>query len=216
MSYIKRKDNQAGYLLLWLIKNVAGCDYEIPKITSFNATTVSEALSNRFSYDRIRKPEIFVEILCHLSCEVNHYCLHIYFIGSEDRCHFNKFVCDILTKITMAEWPGKYRTIGYLLRNSDFLCKNTSDIPKALIASDDPRTKRVGCRLGDAQCEGIASVDNFANARDIPLNDFPFSLTCNEFVKKLNSNVISRVFVNDSIMMGFYRTKYKNQQYLLD
>ncbi|MDR3624397.1 MAG: hypothetical protein P4L16_04570 [Chlamydiales bacterium] len=212
-------DYRSGYYLLWLIKQAAGCSYEMPEVESFTDLTVSEFLTG--SSGTIRSPKKFVEILCFQKWRSDKTLFQEFLTGMA-YSSFIDFAVVLLRCISLEDWPSKaciMVTMFETLTNSSRLI-----IANELAASEDLMTSKVGTHIAKALeassfKEAIphlyalteampsfspASIESifaypFSGFRGVtwPDNDRDFT-KCVNFCK-------NEVFVHGSLMIGVYK-----------
>lgn len=218
-TYLKNKDNKAGYYLLWLIKQITGSNYEIPKKSSFNETSVAEVLSKFIiNSGTLTNAANFIEILnSRYGLDRS---LYREFLDPEACSIFLNFTVEQLKEIPIDKWPNKISLIIDLLEAVTF--ENKLIIGKALASSEDPITSEVGNHLLAAlkACSLKEAVPNFnALTKISPYFDFaqtvfsrPFVPLCHgpflnpPFLKELRFNDVKEVFVFGSIIIGVYNS----------
>ncbi len=223
-AYIREGDNKAGYDLLWLIKEAAGCVYDIPENDSFNHETVTKILSKFIGClmanenELLEDAPIFLEILYHPS-SIGEF-LFERLLDSFSNTLFINFTLRQLKNIPMDQWPDKTRIIRLLLEDKD--CKLT--VARALAASNDPTTSEIGNHLLDAFTANSfnEAIPHFeALEKLVPCFQEMFfeqvfgrhfikfskkDIEDPEFTTRLNFNEMRKVFVQDSLMIGVYET----------
>lgn len=224
-AYTLNNDNQAGYYLLWLIKQAAGCNYEIPEKNSFNNSTVGKVLSQFVANSgSITNGTNFVEILHYRSTRFETSLYHEFL--DRDSCPiFLAFSMEQLQNVPMEKWTRKAYIITNLLEtvNSEYRLS----IAKDLALSKDPITSRVGNHLiGALTARSFReAVPHFSSLEELLPHFNPthveiifnctFSKFCEdraiykkdpEFTKRLRFNGMRKVFVYGSQMIGVYES----------
>ncbi len=215
-------DNRAGYYLLWLIKQAAGCIYEIPKRGDFNDTTVQKVLS-QFLLDSgsLENATHFVEILCYQAGGLSS-SLYQKFLSPESRSVFLNFAIEQLRDVPMDRWPKKAVIITRILET--LTTEGKLAVARALCSSKDPTTSEIGTHslaaltarsLREANphftaLTGLLPHFSGTHAQLIfnrPLVEFLYNKSEKDppFIKRLNFNGARKVFVHGSLMMGVHR-----------
>jgi hypothetical protein len=204
---------KAGYYLLWLIKQAAGCSYEIPTKDSFDDKTVAEVLSQFFTNPSLLNPVNFVEILHYRSSKGEKFFYQEFLDQSSSIAFFNFAACS-LQEIALDRWPNKTVILAELLETLSMQAKLF--VAEALIASEDLATKNIGNLLTAAfKAPSVTeAIPYFYALREqMPhLNfkkvfNFPFVELFSEKLpdapaKRLCFNPQSNVIVQDSLMIG--------------
>jgi len=223
-TYLRGKDNKAGYYLLWLIKQATGAVYEIPEPGSFNHATVANVLSEFFAGSRsLRNTANFIEILHVRDCRLDNF---LYQDFLDQKFLFLRFMIEQLVDMPMDTWPSKAGIIIDLLETVE--SESKLRIAKALSLSQDSTTSGVGNHvLAALQASSLREAVPHLHAlkKLLPgLNDshvhlifdHPSVAFCRdrsmypqdpEFVRRLNFNATKEVFVHGSLMMGVYYTQ---------
>lgn len=224
-AYVNDNNNKAGYYLLWLIKQAAGCDYQIPEKGSFNDTSVAKVLSEFMAGSRsLKNTAHFVEILHFRSSRLDQF-LYQEFLDPSSCSIFLKFTVNQLAKIPMDNWPGKARIITDLLET--VTPESKWAVAKVLSLSQDAKTTAVGKHflaalkarsLREAIPHFYALIELLPNLNSSHIEIIfgrPFVEFRNhksfykdpEFTKRLQFNAMRKVFVHGSLMMGVYDTR---------
>jgi len=114
-AYENKRDNKAGYDLLWLIKNATGCDYTIPEKDSFTMSTVTEVLLRWMANPgTVENCVSFIEILLYQHPSLRAPLYHKLF-DSKSGPFFVDFAFKQLGLIPLKNWPNKVNTIEDLV-----------------------------------------------------------------------------------------------------
>ncbi len=143
-DYIENKNNRSGYYLLWLIKQVAGCSYEIPAQDSFTESTVAGVLSEFIKESgAMTHPTKFLEILNHKKYKESSIAHH--FLDQGSYVIFINFIVGQLQQTPMDVWPNKD---WILLRFLESLTtEGKRSVANAIITSRDSKTATFGKHL---------------------------------------------------------------------
>lgn len=225
-AYIRNGDNKAGYYLLWLVKQAAGCGYEIPEKDSFNNSTVAKVLSQFFADSgSLTNASSFVEILHYRSSRLDE-SLYQGFLDPKSSSIFLNFVARQLQDIPMDKWPSKASIITGLFET--ITPESKLVVAKILVSSKDLTTSKVGNHLLAALTARslreavphfnalVELLPNFNHTHVEIIFGRPFIEFCHdrsiykkdpEFTKRLHFNDMRKVFVHDSLMIGVYDTR---------
>lgn len=227
----QKGENKAGYYLIWLIKNTAGCSFEIPTKASFKSATAAKVLTKFIEENgSVTHVENFIEILHFRSSRFDK--LIYENVLDHNACNiFLNYVIAQLQCIPFDNWPNKGFILTVLLETVSSQSKLI--IAQELAASSDAKTAEVGRNIAAALTargfnEAIAPLNalsellpHFNKYHAQYIFDRPFvgffedfaTQNAPGFVKRLSFNH-GKVFVYDSIMIGVYADK-ENPPYLL-
>ncbi len=219
-TYIKNKDNKAGYYLLWLIKQAAGCSYKMPEKNSFNSFTVHEVLSQFFSEGgTVKSPANVVEILHYQGG--NSQVLYTEILNQTSWNPFLNFMSKVFASMPMEEWPNK---ADIILNSLETLTPEGKQIIlDGLVSSKDEETSKFGIHLIGAKAASLrkaiphfyalAEVSSFNNRYAESVFNHPFIPFCKDkniysnapsFTRQLQFNEMKKVFVHNSLIIGIY------------
>ncbi|MDF2549572.1 MAG: hypothetical protein K0S07_639 [Chlamydiales bacterium] len=223
--YLKEGDLRAGFYLLWLIKEAAGCSYAIPQKSSFTAHTVKQALSDALTnLSAPIDPLRFIEILSYRSCRLGQP-LYVACLGQKGCFHFIQFALQHLqTTSSIDQWPGKAGIISNLLEN--LTADGRATMAKALALSSDSKTAEIGDHLGkalEATSLNEALPHFYALKERLPNFNEAYVATifgqvfkefcCDRSIHKTDPDFVRRlhfdspeVFVHGSLMIGVYKS----------
>ncbi|PIS01589.1 MAG: hypothetical protein COT84_01580 [Chlamydiae bacterium CG10_big_fil_rev_8_21_14_0_10_35_9] len=224
LAYLRDKDIKAGYYMLWLIKHASGCDLKIPPKESFQDSTAIEVLSDFISSQdfTVKSPTNYIELLQFRSSRITPP-LNVGFLDQKSTKKFLEYAVAQLQSIPMANWPNKARII------TDLLETITTDSKKAaataLQSSSDRQTAEVGNHILSAlqaatlkeaiphfyALDELLSNFNYTHAEVIFGRPFPqfrhdkmIFKNDPDFIRRLNFNEMSKVFVFGDLMLGAY------------
>jgi hypothetical protein len=221
-AYLKNDDNRAGYYILWLIKKVSGISYEIPSRKSFKKSTLAEVLSKFLERESITimYPINFVEIVNFQSRPNPVLCRQI--LDKNALSNFMNIVTQVLSDVPIDRWSDNARIITNLLESST--PESRVGIAKLLVSNPDQKTSEVGNHLLSAlnatsYTEAIPHLNILSGQLSIfdeyripKIFHVPFMKlhsdrirTHPSFVRRLGFNVIKKVFVYSSLIIGPYR-----------
>lgn len=229
-AYIREGDKKAGYYLLWLIKHISGCNFEIPSKETFDKSIVKVVLS-KFIFSKfitltypIKYPNNFIELL-HFKSSRFHSPIYQSLLMPECHSIFLNYTLSQLHSVSMAAWPNKRQLIIELL-------ETTIDISKAVIAqvlksSSDPQTAEVGQLILSVLISKSlrAAIPHFYRLQELLPNfdracveiifgrpfvafqqDRTFFRSDPEFTKRLQFNGMRKVFISGDLMIGVYNS----------
>lgn len=223
----KKYHTKAGMYLLWIIKRVGRCSYEIPPIKEENDEfNVSLFLSRTLESGtcRVGNPKEFLGVMSFRNGRLDTP-VYMRFLSTEARNAFLGFMASNLKNIPLEEWKRKPKIITDLLEMS-FI--NNTALAKVLSESTDEWTSKIGnCihSISTARCMTDAITFIYELKRLMPheMNPFfpqyafgyPFPsfrddnriFKDNEFARRLEFNQHRHVFVSGNIMAGVYNAQ---------
>ncbi len=226
-AYRKEKNNTAGYNLLWLLKQVGGCDYEIPAKASFDSTTVAKLLSHFINNSGfLKNPINFIEIMHYRKNRLSAF-LYQKVLDQQAYPIFLNFSVEQLSSIPIERWPHKIPILINLFETFNFDSKLT--MAKVLASSQDEKTAKIGHHVGAAL--SAASIretilhfnslveliphlneTHFRVIFECPWLEFCYDNSIDykkdpDFTKRLHFNKLRKVFVEQGLMIGIYETR---------
>lgn len=226
MQAYKEGDNDSGYYLLWIIKKVTGCEYQIPEKKSFTSSSVSKALDNQIASIHLNESSIediqkLIELL-NFKPSVFHEPIYRKFLSPHVHDAFLTIIVKQLKNIAIDRWPNKAE---FLIDFLEGLTPQRRSLAVLDIASSiDPATAEIGkhflavLKAGSFK-ESIPHFNSLINLvptldskRIQKIFDQPFPGFCIDniyykdldFVKRLSFN--DKVFVYDSLIIGVYKS----------
>ncbi|MEC7838592.1 MAG: hypothetical protein VX777_00980 [Chlamydiota bacterium] len=232
--YIQNNDKKAGYYLLWLIKHLAECDFEIPSQEDFNEISTRQVLTNFLSSGNssLKHPANFLELL-HFKESQSDSAMYLDFLEDDLRSTFLDTTISTLRIIPLKNWPRKGELIACLLET--FTSDSIESLAKDLENSFDLTTAKIGHHILKAlkAPSMTAAIPHFIVLTELlpKLNhsrlemifDKPFisfrestTYTKNdpEFTRRLRFNTMRETFVRDDLIMGIYeeRTRFQGEK----
>jgi predicted Zn-ribbon and HTH transcriptional regulator len=199
-AYLKNGDDKAGYYLLCLIKQTAGCVYDIPRKDSFNDSTAAKVLSLYFIDDGlVADTQRFLEILYHRNSRSDAF-LYQELLDSESRSILLDFTVEHLQNIPrQGQWPNKGRVITDLLEI--ITPKKRVKLAEILSSNTDPFTSQVGSHL-------LASLTAFSHVKALT---HLYSLI--ELLPHLNHTHVEKIFGRRFILFCLNNQVYRDYPY---
>jgi hypothetical protein len=226
-SYLKG-NHQAGYYLLWIIKQTGGCSFNIPAKESFTHSTVAEVFSQFFAdQGTLDNTPHFINILLHSQTSVDE-TLYRNLFPERLYPHLLGFATAQLAKIPMGVWPRKGKVIlDRLERMPD---KNKLSLATTLMTSQDPLTQQAGKHIRDVLTSrslntgiphlyGLQQIfPDFGDHCSQRIFKLPFRPFRNifgpiddpAFTRRLSFNCGKNVFVHHSLMIGLNKKSAYN------
>jgi len=114
-EYLQYNNNKAGYYLLWLIKNVAGCSFDLPKQGDVNDSTVGKVLSPFLCSDKrnIASDVKFLEMVVEKATPQPPFFLQFLDFPSINALFSLAMKC--FQEISLDQWPNKVMLIESFL-----------------------------------------------------------------------------------------------------
>lgn len=225
-AYARQKDNRAGFYFLWLLKQAAGCHYDIPEAADFNHETVSKVLNQFIKNDgSLKISSKFVEILLGRGSRLDAF-IYQQFLDAEALPIFLNFAVNVLNWVPMHRWKGKGGAITDLLETLSPRSKES--LATMLISSDDHETRIVGEHLHAALTATSLTqaiphfyalkeqIKGFNESHIQIIFGRPFEDFCHDrsifktdpnCTKRLHFNGKRRVYVQGTLMMGVFEPR---------
>ncbi len=217
-------DPRAGYYLLWLIKQLAEAEFEMPPKDTCTAEMVNQVLSDFVAHEGIMKqPHKFVEILLSTR-DGGDQPLGRILLNSDERTSFMNFAANCLQAVPLHSWPAKLKVITDFLECAQHKYKLV--LANALSSSTDELTAQIGVHL-KAALEAASfremiphlyalqellphiSIENIFN-RPFPTFrvDPTFFNKDPSFTRRLQFDA-ERVFIEENLFIGVYGLRSK-------